>query len=156
MASDGDGSCAQHGCDMGTGSKSLIVVHQLTAKDYSLEGPLEFVQPPLTPQVAHVLTAKCLSTKRLWSGRPPKMLDRTKRKLIAALIPWLRKKQAENPHKLFQTTPAVKRYLRELANQAGLTTVSNYTLQRQIASPAFRKWKGKAPLAARRAKIERN
>jgi len=143
MTSDADGSCVQHGCDMGT---ALIVKHQLAAKDYSLEGPFEFARPPLTQK--HKLKVKSFVTKPPTvspkAGRHPKISAATRNQLIAATARWLPQKQAESPHKrIFQTTPAVKRYLRNLANKAGLTTVSDYILQRQIASPAFRKWKAK-------------
>jgi hypothetical protein len=143
MASDGDGSCVQHGCDMGT---ALIVKHQLAAKDYSLEGPFEFARPPLTQKHklkvrSYALKSPTVSTK---AGRHPKIPVRTRQKLIAALARWLRRWRTKNPNRpIFQTSPAVKNELRRLANKAGLTTVSDYLLQRQIASPAFRKWKAK-------------
>src|SRR6516164_2201676 len=140
MASDGAGGCARHGCNMGT---ALIVKHQLAAKDYLLASPV-FGRPPLTPRVDHVLTATSYSVKSPWVGRPAKISAATKRKLIAALVRWLRRWRTKNPNRpIFQTSPAVKNELRRLANKAGLTTVSDYLLQRQIASPAFRKWKAK-------------
>jgi hypothetical protein len=153
MASDGDGGCTRHGCDMGT---ALIVKHQLTAKDYSLEGPFEFARPPLTQK--HKLKVKSYATKpptvSTKAGRHPKISATTKKKLIAALIRWLRRWRTKNPNRpIFQTTPATKNELRRLANKAGLTAVSDYTLQRQIASPAFRMWKkSESSLATRKRK----
>jgi hypothetical protein len=168
MALDGDGSCTRHGCDMGTGSKALIVKHQLIAKDYSLgssRGTLPaavasslcrsapvFARPPLTPRVDHVLTVKPYSVKNLWVGRPAKTSARARQKVIAALIRWLRRWRAKYPNRpIYQDTPVTMNELRRLATKAGLTA-SDYTLKRQIASPAFRKWKGKPPFVVRKRK----
>jgi len=111
--------------------------HELAAKDYLL-GSLIFSAPALTQ--THLLKANDFSTKHLNDGRPPRMTAEVKADLIAKMERWLPEKQATTCTRLTQKHPAVKNYVRELAEKAGVKA-SDYTLKTQILRPAFRNWR---------------
>jgi len=112
---------------MGT---ALIVKHELVAKDFSLEEPLEFARPPLTQK--HKLKVKKSyatkpSTVSPKVGRHPKIPADVEERMIAAVTDWI--SQVDRA--------ALKKHVRELAKKEGVT-VSYSTLHRRIIKRAVR------------------
>jgi hypothetical protein len=123
----------RHKRDMGPlpKNRSLLVVHELAAKEYLLGSP-EFARP-----VAH-------RGRIIWGdgepGRRQKIPEPAKSQLIAALKHWLEPKQANAARRILQKDSAVIEHVRHLAENAGVRA-SDTILLRQIIRPAFPKRK---------------
>jgi hypothetical protein len=129
---------------------------ELSAPNYSLE-PLDFATPTLSSPVTplHVQDYSLGSLEFgapgwrvgrvhvTWNliGHPPDIPADLRAGMISALAARLSSMQAATPWKqLVHRDPAVQKFARELAEKAGIET-SDYTLRRQIISPAFRIWR---------------
>jgi hypothetical protein len=123
---------------MGT---ALIVKHELVAKDFSLEEPLEFARPPLTQK--HKLKVKKSyatkpSTVSPKVGRHPKIPADVEERMIAAVTDWFTERRITNLRRISQVDrAALKKHVRELAKKEGVT-VSYSTLHRRIIKRAVR------------------
>jgi hypothetical protein len=131
-----------------------VTEHSLPAVNYSL-GPPNFGAPALhevTPlKAANYSLAPLVFSVPAWrqgyrracivwgkDGRPPRIPDGVKERMIAATEGWLTEKQITDIKRMGQADrEALKRYVRGLAKEAGIQA-SNTILQRQIIRAAFR------------------
>src|SRR5262245_22769001 len=118
-----------------------VAVAPLYVQDYVL-GPLEISVPDCC-----VVSAPAWCVGRfhvVWDGgRPSHIPDDKKASLIADLVPQLSVLQSENHGlQLTQNNPKVMKFVRKLADNAGIDT-SDTTLKRQIIRPAFKIWRPK-------------
>jgi hypothetical protein len=134
----------------------------LAVKDYTL-GALDFAKPQLTPSVtplqaqdytlqpldfstpswALFMGPACVTVTWDPEGRPRHIPDDIKDRMIADLVAQLPSiHKATHWKQPTRKDPAIKNFVRELANRAGINT-SDYTLERQISAPALRIWRSK-------------